>query len=167
MLAKPRLLAHTGDAVAIEGPAEGAEGLEGAAVGGDVEVHLPVAGGGGGGVGVEQGADAASAILGLLPAAVGELDVGVGDVGVDALVDVAQALPVADEDDAAGPGAGGAGAGGGTLRKGVEVGAAVAAAAEVVLAAAAAWGGWRAQGNLELHGAHFRPNNYRKTWWVL
>lgn len=160
MLAKPRLLAHAGDAVAIEGPAEGAEGLEGAEVGGDVEVHLPVAGGGGGGVGVEQGADAAAAILGLLPAAVGELDVGVGDVGVDALVDVAQALPVADEDDAAGPGAGGAS---GTLRKGVEVSAAVAAAADVVLAAAAAWGGWRAQGNLELHGAHFRPNNYRKT----
>lgn len=155
MFAKPGLLAHAGNAVAIEGPAEGAEGLEGAAVGGDVEVHLPV--GGGGRVGVEQGADAAAAVLGLQPAAVGERDVGVGDLGVDALVDVALALPVADEDDAAGAGAGAAAAADGVLREGGEVGGGTPPAAEGVLAAAVAGGGWRAQENLELHGAHIRP----------
>lgn len=103
MLSEAGLLADAGDAGGGEGAAEPAEGLQGAAVGGNVEVHLPVllrgfvfgfAGAG------EEAVEAAAGVLGLAAAFGGEADKRVGDATVGALVHVPLALPVPHQHDA-------------------------------------------------------------------
>lgn len=93
LLADAALLAGADDAVAGEGGADLAERGAGALVGGDVEVDLPV---GGGGDDVE---DALPGGAGLVDAEWGERDAVVGRGGVGGHVEVPLALAVAHQDD--------------------------------------------------------------------